>query len=135
MSTWTRASDGTLTLLIDTHALIWAVQGSPRLSRRAREAMFDDAALLFVSAVIAWEFADLRARGRLPVDASFAEARRALGIEVLPLPEDVWQLADTLPNHHGDPVNRMLIAHAIHADLPLVTADQTIRSYPVRTIW
>lgn len=54
---------------------------------------------------------------------------------VLPLPQEVWMLAEGLPDLHRDPIDRMLIAHAIHADLTLVTADEVIRRYPVRTLW
>lgn len=120
--------------LLDTHTLIWAVQGSPRLSRTAR-AIIEGPQPLLVSAVTAWEYADLRQRGRLPSPAAFAEVVRALAIELLDLPASLWTLADALPNIHGDPVDRMLIAHASHTGLTLLTADATIRSYPISTCW
>jgi PIN domain nuclease of toxin-antitoxin system len=124
-----------LGFLIDTHVLIWAVEGSRRLSTVARDTLLDPDSDLNVSAVTAWEFADLRARGRLPAIADFARVADLLAFRVLDLPGALWQLAADLPNHHGDPADRMLIAHAIHADLTLITADGAMREYPVRTLW
>ncbi len=97
--------------------------------------LLDPDTSVHVSAVTAWGYADLHARGRLPAAADFQTACVALRAEVLPLPAPLWWLAAQLPHHHGDPVDRFLIAHAIHADLTLVTADATIRAYPVRTLW
>jgi PIN domain nuclease of toxin-antitoxin system len=124
-----------LDLLIDTHALVWVVQGNPRMSSAVREAIIDPENRLYVSAVTAWEFADLRARNRLPALADLSVVLQRLAPTLLGLPADLWQLATSLPNLHGDPVDRMLIAHAIYADLTLVTADVTMRSYPVRSLW
>ncbi|KQN26457.1 hypothetical protein ASE86_10140 [Sphingomonas sp. Leaf33] len=122
-------------LLIDTHALIWAVEGSRRLSSRAHGAIVDPANRLLVSGVTAWEFADLKARGRLPVLARFAVVAELLSLTILDVPGDLWMLADSLPNLHGDPTDRMLIAHTLHADLTLLTADATVQGYPIRTLW
>lgn len=131
----TNAGGGSLALLIDTHVLVWALEGSERLSRAAADALLDPAMSIVVSAVTAWEYADLHARGRLPSAADFETARMALRAEVLALPASLWRMADQLARYHRDPVDRTLIAHAIHAGLTLVTADVTIRAYPVRTLW
>ena len=122
-------------LLIDTHALIWVVEDSPRMSLVAREALIDPDNRLYISAVTAWEFADLRSRNRLPSIADFSVVMQRLAPTLLDLPASLWQLATGLPNIHGDPADRMLIAHAIYADLTLVTADATMQSYPVRSLW
>ncbi len=122
-------------LLIDTHALIWAVEGSHRLSRTAFDALVDPANRLLASGVTAWEFADLRARARLPTLAEFAIVVDQLSLVVLDVPANLWTLAKDLPNLHGDPMDRMLVAHAMHANLTLLTVDATIQSYPIRTLW
>ncbi|MEH3102033.1 type II toxin-antitoxin system VapC family toxin [Sphingomonas adhaesiva] len=122
-------------LLIDTHVIVWIMEGSSRLSKLARLAVTDPGSRPIVSAMTAWEFADLRSRGRLPATASLATALAIFDIRILDLPAELWSLADGLPNLHGDPVDRMLIAHALHAGLTLVTADETIRRYPVPTLW
>ena len=91
--------------------------------------------LIFVSAVTAFEFVDLNARGRfgdIPGSGVLAERLR---IELLDYPAAAWHLIEALPDLHRDPIDRMLVAHAIHAGLTLVTADATMRGYPVATLW
>lgn len=58
-----------------------------------------------------------------------------LEAEEVDLPSRCWTIADRLPDHHRDPVDRMLIAHAILDDHELLTSDVTIKAYPVRTLW
>ena len=53
----------------------------------------------------------------------------------LDIPFEIRRFAETLPPIHSDPFDRMLIAQALDLELTLVTADQTIRSYPVATLW
>lgn len=123
-----------LTVLLDTHVLAWLVGDPSRVSRNAlRTITYADEML--VSSVTAFEFDDLARRVRLPGMASFAIVLERLDITVLAMPADVWTTAQQLPALHRDPVDRMLIAHAIHADLTLVTADKTMREYPVRSVW
>lgn len=131
----TNVFGGSLDLLIDTHVLIWVVEDSHRLSAHARDTLLDPDHRLFASGIVAWEFADLRGRSRLPALADLATVIDLLGLRLLDVPADLWRRAESLPNLHGDPMDRMLIAHAINADLPLLTADATIRSYPLRTLW
>jgi PIN domain nuclease of toxin-antitoxin system len=90
---------------------------------------------LLVSAVTAWEYADLHHRGRLPAAADFDTVATALSLEIIDLPAGIWRLATTLPDLHRDPVDRILIAHAIDLDATLMTADATMRRYPVRCLW
>lgn len=90
---------------------------------------------LYVSAVTAFEFQGLRIRGRFGEVPSLPDMLQRLEAILLPLPAEVWTVIDGLPNLHRDPIDRMLVAHAIHADLPLATADETMRSYPISTIW
>ncbi len=124
-----------LAFLIDTHTLIWIGEDSPRLSSRARAALTDQEAELCVSAVTAYEYADLHHRGRLPEAAAFAELQERLLFAVLDFTADLWPVAATLPPIHRDPVDRMLVAHAIALGMTLVSADRAIRRYPVETLW
>ena len=132
----TSRSVGTsLVLLLDTQILVWIGTGDRRLSAVARAAIIDPDAELCVSAIVAYEFEDLRIRDRLgPVDA-LGDMLRRLDAVVLDFPAEAYRLIPLLPKLHREPVDRMLVAHAIHADLTLVTADATIRQYPVRTLW
>ena len=122
-------------LLLDTQSLIWSASGDPRLRRTVHEAFASAASELFVSAVTAAEFTDLQARKRIAVEATLDELAAVLAFQLLDFPAQASQLLTLLPVHHRDPVDRMLIAHALHSDLTIVTADKTIRRYPVRTLW
>ncbi len=124
-----------MAILIDTHALVWLATDDPGLSATARDVITDGENSVLVSAVTAYEFVDLNRRGRFGTDLPLDLLLRRLHAEIVDFPAPCWPLAATLPLIHRDPVDRMLIAHAIHADLTLVTADATMRAYPVRTLW
>jgi PIN domain nuclease of toxin-antitoxin system len=122
-----------LALLIDTQAIVWIATAPEKLSAAAREAL--ERETLFVSAVTAFEFADLNRRERFDADLPLSPLLERLGATALDYPAGAWSIATALPDLHRDPVDRMLIAHAIHADLTLVTADSTIHRYPLRWLW
>jgi PIN domain nuclease of toxin-antitoxin system len=122
-------------LLLDTHVLIWVPTGEPRVSERARDALADGAAELFVSAVNAYELVAVQRRGTVAMTESIADIAGPMGFSVLDLPADIWRIAAGLPDIHRDPIDRMMIAHALHDDLTIVTADKKIRRYPVKTLW
>jgi PIN domain nuclease of toxin-antitoxin system len=122
-------------LLLDTHVLIWIPTGDPRLSAAARDAMQHPQAELFTSAVTAFELTDLQRRGRIAMSENIATFAGPLGLSIVDFPAGAWAIAETLPRLHRDPVDRMMIAHAILGGFTLVTADKTIRRYPVETLW
>jgi PIN domain nuclease of toxin-antitoxin system len=121
--------------LLDTHALIWLPTGDPRLSKAAREAIANPESELFASAVTAFELASLQQRGRVAMVEDMAAVADALGLLVTDFPAEAWRVAESLPDFHRDPVDRMLIAHAIIGDFTLITADANIRRYPVKSLW
>lgn len=131
----TGATGASLTLLIDTHVLAWLASDPGRVSEVVREQVADPNTALHVSGCTAWEYADLHHRGRLPRAAHFSVVADALDLVLLDTPAELWRWAARLPDIHRDPMDRILIAHAIAADLTLVTADATVRAYPVRTLW
>lgn len=124
-----------MAMLIDTHALAWIASDDPRLSHGARDAVTDGRARMLVSAVTAYEFADMNQRGRFGADLPLDQLLRRLDAEVLDFPAACWRLAVSLPPIHRDPVDRMLVAHAIHVDAALISADAHIHRYPVRWLW
>lgn len=124
-----------MAILLDTQAIVWAVTDNPRLSVPALDAITDGKEQVFISAVTAYEFTDLNRRGRFDADLPFADVVLQLEATLLDYPASLWTIADGLPGIHLDPVDRMLVAHAIHTGLTLVTADAKIREYPVRTLW
>ncbi len=120
-------------ILADTHVLIWLAGRNSRLPLAARERLLDEP--FAVSAAIAFEYADLQQRGRLDHAPPLHVLRLGLEFEILPFGEDTTLLAVQLDHIHGDPVDRMLIAHTLALDATLPTADANIRRYPVKTLW
>ena len=124
-----------MALLLDTHILVWIANGDKRLSAAALDAIMDPDNPLFLSAVNAWEYADLEQRGRFEGSGPLEPLLETLDIQTLDLPASVWTATATLPNIHRDPIDRMMIAHAQSLDIILVSADKNVRKYPVKTLW
>lgn len=124
-----------MNLLLDTQVLVWLLSGDPRLRTIWIDQLLDPDTNGYLSAVIAWEYSDLRRRGRLPVQESVEQLQLLYGLELLDFPAECWSLAADLPDIHHDPVDRMLVAHAIALDMTLVSADTKIGRYPVKTLW
>lgn len=114
---------------------MWIGSGDPRLPSHVRQKLREIGTPLYVSAVTAWEFVDLEDRSRLPEGVSFPAIIDRLDAKLLDFPADAWKLVRNLPKLHLDPVDRMVIAHAMHSDLILCTANAQMRSYPVKTFW
>ena len=121
-------------LLLDTQILVWMVNGDRRFRLQWIDAFANRESSLHVSVVVAFEYAELQMRKRLPVDEPMAELVDRFGLAVEGLPGECWRLADNLPPIHRDPVDRMLVAHALSEGMTLITADANIRRYPVECI-
>ena len=124
-----------MSLIFDTHVLVWYLLGDKRLSLRAQNALSNAESKAYVSPVIAWECGDLAERGRFKGIENFAFVMNALDLTILDFPTELWRFASSLPNIHRDPIDRMMIAHALHSDLTIVTSDSKIHQYPVKTLW
>ncbi len=127
---------GALTfVLLDTHVLIWLMEGDPGLGPRAR-ALADDALgadRLGVSAITFWETAMLERRGRIGLTMPVAAWRRAvldLGIAEIAVTGDIAIAAVSLDGLPGDPADRMICATAIVHQAVLVSADERIVGWP-----
>jgi PIN domain nuclease of toxin-antitoxin system len=125
-----------LVLLLDTHIMVWMAAGDRRLTADALQSLVDPDTELAISAVIAWEYADLEKRGRFAGAGPLGPILEGLDISVLDFPAALWPMAASLPDIHRDPVDRMLVAHALALDMPLMSADANIRQYPgLRLAW
>ena len=122
-----------MTLLLDTHVVLWWRQGGRRLSREARAAIAA-AAIVHVSAASAWEVAIKMAIGRLDLDQPFEAHVREAGFETLPITFAHAAEVARLPRHHADPFDRMLVAQARVERLTLVTHDRAFLAYDVPTL-
>ena len=126
-------------LLLDTHAFLWFVEGTPDLSATASNAILDDANLLFLSPASYWEICVKVSIGKLTLAEGWArlferEIRRN-GIRWLDLTPEHFRGIIDLPFLHRDPFDRLLIAQAIQARCAIVSADPWIPRYGVKTIW
>jgi len=122
-------------LMLDTHALIWALEGGARLSRVARRAIEDPSNEVFVSAASAWEIAIKKAMGRLRIPDDLIDAVDRSGFVRRPLGFAEAGRLERLPHHHRDPFDRMLIAHAMEEKCAMVTKDEQIASYAIDVVW
>ena len=120
-------------ILADTHIVAWLAAGVRKSPLTAQDRLFDQG--FSISAVTAWEYQDLRQRGRLPAAASLESILKEFDSLVVDFPADTWKIANQLPPVHGDPVDRMLVAHALIAGATLASADRHVRSYPVQLLW
>ncbi len=121
-------------LLLDTHVFLWWRANDPQLNAGAREAIAT-ASIVFVSAASAWEAAIKIALGRLALPEPFSRGVDHSGFRRLAISFEHSEAAATLPHHHGDPFDRMLVAQAQLEGCTLVTHDQLLRSYDVATLW
>lgn len=128
-------------LLLDTCVFLWLIWDEPDLVPEMREALSDPDHTLFLSAVSVWEATQKHALGKLTVHAPegawthFVRQRKLHQIEALAVDEAAARHLAALPMLHRDPFDRMLICQAIEHGMTLVTPDQNIRRYPIRTLW
>jgi PIN domain nuclease of toxin-antitoxin system len=120
-----------MNLLLDTHALIWALENHPSLSGKARDAIIDGKNMVFVSSASAWEISIKKAMGKLKAPDNLSEEIRLHRFTRLNMNFDHAKLAGELPDIHKDPFDRMLIAQAMIEKLTLVTRDNLIAKYDV----
>lgn len=126
-------------VLLDTHAIVWWATGDNRLSRKARVTIADPDTEVFISIASAWEIQIKASLEKLTlnetVDALYRDLIidqqfRMLGIEL----DDIDHLS-TLPAHHRDPFDRMLVAQALRRSFDFVTKDQAVSAYGVSVLW
>lgn len=126
--------EATLKLLIDTHAVIWWLNGDKRLSQTAHDAIARAGAEAAVSTASVWEASIKAASGRLR-GPDLSSAVAAAGMPFLYIDERHAKLAGELPLLHRDPFDRMLVAQARIEQLTIVSADSDIPRYGVPIVW
>lgn len=117
-----------MSLLLDTHVLLWLASDDPRLGSATRAAVAR--ADVLVSAISLWEIAIKQAAGRLTAPPAAALLADAM-VTVLALNGEHAIAAGALPGHHRDPFDRALVAQAQLEGLVLVTADHQLQQYDV----
>jgi len=121
-------------LLLDTHVFLWWRGEPSRLPLPVRDRIAT-ADIVFVSAASAWEAGIKVALGRLDLPDTIEAGVLASGFEKLPIAFSHAERAASLPLHHRDPFDRMLIAQAQTEGLTLVTHDGLLKPYDVEILW
>lgn len=130
-------------IVLDTHALIWWVNGDAQLSAPAKAAIegAQQGGRVLVSAISIWEIAMLVERGRIALAMDLDQWLSAVqdldGVAVMPVSAQVAMQSANLPGEfHKDPADRMIVALTRELNAPVITADQKIQRYAhVRWVW
>jgi PIN domain nuclease of toxin-antitoxin system len=121
-------------LLLDAHAVLWALSGGRELRTDTRSALEDPANEVLVSAGTVWEIEIKRAAGRLEAPSDIHQALESTGFMTLPITGADAERAARLPRHHGDLFDRMLVAQAQRLDALVVTRDAALGAYDVELL-
>ena len=125
-------------LLLDSHTFLWWNNEPDKLSPRVLEMCKDSENALFVSVASIWELQIKFQLGKLRLYKPLAEIIRQEqenGIEILSVEAPHVFALDSLPNHHKDPFDRLLVAQALVEGAVLVSADPLVKQYPVEVEW
>ena len=126
-------------VLLDTHTFLWFALDDPQLSAAAKAVIVDPANEKYVSPASWWEIAIKMKIGKLLLRESFLEfVQHAIhdnGFAMLPIEPAHTSIVSTLPFHHKDPFDRMLIARALAESIPIVSADAALDPYGTHRLW
>jgi PIN domain nuclease of toxin-antitoxin system len=126
-------------ILLDPHTFLWWNEASPRLSKKALTLLADPANTLLLSVVSAWELGLKTQTGKIRLAESpsvYVPTRMAhYAMEALPVALAHVLAAESLPLHHRDPFDRLLIAQATVEGVPIVTGDPEFRRYAIKVLW
>lgn len=122
--------------LLDSHALLWYYQADPQLGQRARNVIENKNNRITYSIVGIWELGIKVSKGKLLLDMDeFVDFYNGSGFILLSVtPKDVLK-STTLQWHHKDPFDRILVAQAMVGKYTLITKDENITKYEVKTLW
>lgn len=125
--------------LIDTHTLLWMIDGNEKLGAAASYELSSSDNQLFLSHASAWEIAIKAGSGRLSLTLSpqayLAKYLPIYGITYLAISLPSIFIAGKLPRHHGDPFDRMMVAQCMAANIAIISIDAKLDAYGVQRIW
>jgi PIN domain nuclease of toxin-antitoxin system len=127
-----------MNILIDTHALIWFLNGDSDLSDKARKAIEENAGINFISIASLWEIAIKLSLGKLELKSPFAAISEQIlsnGFQILPITFDDTLILLSLPFHHRDPFDRIIISQSFNNKLAIISKDKCFNDYQVGLIW
>jgi len=125
-------------VLLDTHAILWFFSDDEKLSVAARKNITNVSNDIYVSIASAWEIAIKISLGKLKVEGGiekYFSAVRDSGFFTFPIKKEYIEYLETLPYHHRDPFDRMLISTAIKEGISIVSTDKSFDDYQLPRIW
>ena len=127
-----------LQYLLDTHTLIWYINGDFELSQIGRMAIEEENATNFVSIASLWEMAIKISLGKLELKMPFDHIEQQIaanGFEILPITLQDILTVSTLPFHHRDPFDRIIIAQSLNNDMIVISKDKFFDQYQAKVRW
>jgi len=124
--------------LIDTHALIWFLNGDNDLSDKAKKAIEAEDAINFISIASLWEISIKISLGKLELKTPFSKISELLdnnGFQILPITFEDTLILSTLPFHHRDPFDRIIISQSFNNKLTIISKDRYFDEYQVALTW
>ena len=125
--------------LLDTHILLWFLTDDKKLSRRARQLIESSSNESFLSIVSLWEIAIKTGLGKLdldkPFEQMFPEQLYLNNIKILDITVNSLIKLTTLPFHHRDPFDRLIIAQGLVENLPIISVDTDFDAYSIDKEW
>lgn len=120
-----------MNLLLDSHALLWALHAPERMRANAVALIRDPRRAVYFSAASAWELELKAAKGKLTLPRDWLAVAASTGFLQLPVTSAVAQASARLPGHHADPFDRVIIAQALERGLQVATRDALFGAYGV----
>lgn len=123
--------------LLDTHALLWFFHNDPKLSKSAKDTICSDVGIS-VSIASMWEIAIKKSIGKLSIPESLSDLERACirnDIDILPIKIAYLERIGILPQIHGDPFDRLILATSMEEHLTLISCDEKIQKYNLDLLW
>lgn len=123
--------------LLDTQTFIWFINGDNSLSSAARNAI-ENAAENYISIASLWEIAIKISLGKLEMFGTFDDLEKQIlvnGFKILDISFEDISILMTLPFHHRDPFDRLLITQAINRQLTIITKDKFFLDYKINCVW
>jgi PIN domain nuclease of toxin-antitoxin system len=128
-----------LRLLLDTHAFLWFITNDPQLSASAQSLIADPNNEILVSPASYWETAIKVSIGKYPLSAPYedfiAKGLDGNGFRILPIEPRHTAVLTTMPFHHRDPFDRLVVAQALVEKISVVSKDAILDLYGVKRLW
>ena len=122
-------------LILDTHAALWWLADDERMGVEAERQLTDATNQVLLSAAVVWEVAIKRGLGKLEAPPDLVPTLLDAGAQALAVTVDHAAAVESLPSHHRDPFDRVLVAQALAEGASLVSRDTIFASYGVSLVW